>query len=158
MVRVQKHTYLESQDLESGLLYPVLSCFSVRPIEVVSFLCLMASINVIGTVHIKDGRAQLSLAPVEEEVKITMTRPTTDDVLNKTGNGEYTLHGSRVPLLKQRVSNMMNTIQRQLRQLLLKPGQDGAWTEGAQQRLIALLIKPKLPVKNTPLPIEDKKP
>ena len=139
MVRVQKHTYLESQYLESGLLYPVLSCFSVRPIEVVSFLCLMASINATGTVHMKDGRAQLSLAPVEEEVKITMTRPTTDDVLNKIGNGEYILHGSRVPLLKQHVSNMMNTIQRQL---LLKPGQDGAWTEKAQQRLMPFSPNP----------------
>ena len=56
--------------------------------------------------------------------------------------------------MKQHVSNKMNTIQRQL---LFKPGQDGAWTEEAQQRLIALLTKPKLPVKNTP-PIEDKKP
>eukprot|EP00435_Cladocopium_sp_Y103_P070967 s204_g36.t1 len=115
----------------------------------------MASFNVTGTVHMKDGRAQLSLAPVEEEVKITMTRPTTDDILNKVGNGVYTLHGSRVPLLRQHVSNMMNTIQRQL---LLKTGQDGAWTEEAQQRLIALLTKPKVPVKNTPLPLEDKKP
>lgn len=103
----------------------------------------------------KDGCAQLSLAPLEkEEVKVTMTHPTTGEVVNKITTGECTLYPTRVPLLGQYVSNMMNTIQRQL---LLQPGQDGAWTEEAQRRLVSLLAKPKVLVKTTPLPIEDKK-
>lgn len=83
-----------------------------------------------------------------------MAHPTTGDVVNKITTGEYTLYPTRVPLLGQHVSNMMNTIQRQL---LLQPGQDGAWTEEAQGRLVSLLAKPKVLVKTTPLPIEDKK-
>ena len=115
----------------------------------------MASFNLTRSVRMKDGCAQLSLAPLEkEEVKVTMT-PTTSEVVNKITTGEYTLYPTRVPLLGQHVSNMMNTIQRQL---LLQPGQDGAWTEEAQRRLASLLAKPKVLVKTTPLPIEDKSP
>lgn len=130
--------FKSSKDLGTDPRYPVLLCSSVRRISSRIFFL------------VPHGVFQCH----QEEVKVTMAHPTTGDVVNKITTGEYTLYPTRVPLLGQHVSNMMNTIQRQL---LLQPGQDGAWTEEAQGRLVSLLAKPKVLVKTTPLPIEDKK-
>lgn len=115
--------------------------------------------NVTGIVHAHKGKAVMTLAPeatAEGEVKVTMTRPSTSELLQKIEAGLYRVHESRQPLLKRDLTTMMGTIQRALR---LQAGQDGEWTANAQQRLESLLANPKRSTAAaTPLPLEDKKP
>ena len=109
--------------------------------------------NVEGTVKPHNGTAVMTLACLNgPDIKITMPRPSTKEVLDRIETGTMVAHPTRQPLQKKDVTTMMGTIQRQLR---LQPGGDGGWNEEAQRRLENLLANPKRTGKQ--LALEDKK-
>ena len=106
------------------------------------------------------GKAVMTLTPQgpppESDINITVTRPSTSQLLEKIGAGTLPVHESRHPLGKKDLTTMMGTMQRQLR---LRAGGDGEWNADAQQRLANRLANPKRNgAKTTPLALEDKKP
>ena len=114
----------------------------------------MAFFNVTGTVNMSQGKAIMTLTP-EPDIKVTMTRPSTSQLLEKIGAGTVKVHDSRHPVAKRDLTTMMGTIQRQLR---LRPGGDGEWSADAQQRLENLLANPKRSTATVQLALEDVKP
>ena len=96
----------------------------------------------------------MTLTP-EPDIKVTMTRPSTSQLLEKIGAGTVKVHDSRHPVAKRDLTTMMGTIQRQLR---LRPGGDGEWRADAQQRLENLLANPKRSTATVQLALEDVKP
>eukprot|EP00438_Fugacium_kawagutii_P004023 Skav222483 [mRNA] locus=scaffold242:379763:382335:+ [translate_table: standard] len=112
------------------------------------------SFGVNGTVCVKNGKAVITLGPNNaQDGNVSTPRPTALSILERVENGDLTVHPSRLPLLKNVLSNMMNTIQRQL---LLQGGVGGVWTPECQSRLEKLLAKPHANKAKT-LAIEDSK-
>ena len=107
----------------------------------------------LSTFRFRDCQALLHLQPVAgQEAKVTMTRPATSTVLEKVSSGTWAAHPTRLPLQKKWITNALSTIQRQL---LLKPGATGDWTDEAQQRFEALLTNHILNKAPATLAIQD---
>ena len=129
-------------------------CHSCSQLSSLPLLFAMAFFNVTGTVNMSQGKAIMTLTP-EPDIKVTMTRPSTSQLLEKFGAGTVKVHDSRHPVAKRDLTTMMGTIQRQLR---LRPGGDGEWSADAQQRLENLLANPKRSTATVQLALEDVKP
>ena len=87
----------------------------------------------------------------EPGIKITMTRPSTQEVLDKIAAGTLVAHPTRQPLQKKDVTTMMGTT------ATSTPARwSGGWNEEAQRRLETFLANPKRSAEQ--LALEDRKP
>ena len=87
-------------------------CHSCSQLSSLPLFFAMAFFNVTGTVNMSQGKAIMTLTP-EPDIKVTMTRPSTSQLLEKIGAGTVKVHDSRHPVAKRDLTTMMGTIQRQ---------------------------------------------
>ena len=137
VVRVLVHT--KSIHSKPKLCHP-LHCQIVWPENLFSLVLramAAASFSVCGAVQLSQGGALIHLNPIPNAANPAsppMRRPSPDELLTRMKAGEVVCHPCRKEMDVKQVTNMLNTIQRNL---YLRTGANGEWNQACDGRLHA---------------------
>ena len=151
---------IPNQSSQAKTLPSYLRCQNIWLQKLFSFVLpamAAASFSVSGAVQISQGGALIHLNPIPNPanpaspVSPPMRRPSPNDLLTRMKAGEVVCHPHRKEMDVKQVTNMLNTIQRNL---YLRTGINGDWHQNCEGRLHSLLQK-GLQKKQPLLALED---